>query len=199
MTTKLSDIAEIILGYPFRGKIPEKPALDYPGQTVRVLQIKDITKRLVNQPDKLMRSFVYEGYAKFQLKKDDLVMPVRGGKYIVDRITQLEEPTIAVSQVFIIRCKESVRPAFLYWFLNLNTTQYQLKQAQTGTNIPMLNKAVLSNLKVELPSLEKQEKIAGLQSLWAKQKGAYEQLIENGNLLTQGLCKKLLESNTHAE
>lgn len=199
MNTKLIDIAEIILGYPFRGKIAQPKRDDKDKPEVRVIQIKDITNHQANLPEKLTTSFVDMDYNKFLVKKNDLVMPVRGGNYFAERITQVKEPTIAVSHVFIIRCKEKILPAYLYWYLNLTSTQHILKQGQTGSNITMLNKATLGNLKIELPSIAKQEKIAGLQSLWAKQKQTYEQLIENGDLFTQGLCQNLLESTTHAE
>ena len=192
--TKLSDIADIILGYPFKGRIVDQTDAQQQDNTVHVLQIKDITSGNANQPHKLTTVSLKQNYNKFLLQHDDLVMPVRGGKYNVEHITQLRSPCIAVSQVFIIRCREQIKPAFLYWFLNLNATQYKLKEAQTGTNIPMLNKAALASLHVTLPKLDVQEKIARLQLIWTEQKHTYENLIQNGNQLTQGLCQKLLES-----
>lgn len=183
MEVTLSEAATINLGFAFRGKIEPSEEGSY-----RVLQIRDITNGNMQNHQSLVSVMVQPGFEKFVLRTDDIIMPVRGGEYSAVLFEESEEVVIAPSHLFIIRCKPGVLPAYLCWYLNQPKIRYELEAFGTGSSIQMINKEALSRLGVKIPEMQVQQKISGIQKLWLEQRNLYDQLINNGDQLTQELC-----------
>jgi restriction endonuclease S subunit len=189
MEMKLSEIADVLSGYSYRGKIEP-----YEGGGIRLVQIKDLSGGEEINHASLVEIEKPGKYEKYLLKNGDIVMPVRGGRYPAVLFHEGDMPVIAPSHVFIIRCHDGVDPSFLCWTLNQAKVQHNLEHLQTGSGIRMLKKAVIEGLKIDVPPSAVQKQVALIQDKWREQKRTYEALIDNGNLLAQALCEEQLKS-----
>jgi restriction endonuclease S subunit len=52
-----------------------------------------------------------------------------------------------------------VLPAYLHWFINLATTQQKMNAFARGTTIRMISAESMEGLELELPTLDRQQKI----------------------------------------
>jgi len=198
---RLAEIAEIRSGFTFRGKIEEVAE-----GNAYILQIKDLRKQqsesgttLVNHS--LLPQVIWEGRAKALVGPGTVLLPSRGGyfraAYTKDEAT--DRPVIASSQFIIIRPRSTViLPGFLCWSLNRPSMQHYLEEiASQGTSIAMLSTAAAKELKLEVPSLETQQKILHLNQLWEQEQQLTHALLKNRETMLQGMFQQLLkEKNT---
>ncbi|EAN0295900.1 restriction endonuclease subunit S, partial [Salmonella enterica] len=63
-----------------------------------------------------------------------------------------------------------------------------------GTSISKLNSKTVSKMTVKLPNLGVQEKIGSINRNWNKQKTVYNSLIQNGDMLFDGICESIINS-----
>ncbi|MDR9374858.1 MAG: restriction endonuclease subunit S, partial [Schleiferiaceae bacterium] len=99
----------------------------------------------------------------------------------------------ASSSFFIFRCdRTQVEPGYLAWFLNAPLTQHKLKQNLTGTYTLNLNRSVLEQLEIVLPSLEQQRKIASLDQLMQTEKNLSRELMRKREHFVQTLLSNSL-------
>ena len=66
----------------------------------------------------------------------------------------------------VVLKKERVDPSFLVWFLNLPKIVKYLESTARGTTIKGITKKTLEELKIPLPPLQEQQKIAEILSKW---------------------------------
>ncbi|MCK4622702.1 MAG: restriction endonuclease subunit S [Desulfuromonadales bacterium] len=81
-------------------------------------------------------------------------------------------PSFTNQQLNTIIPNEKVDPSFLYYSLSTRQRELLSLGSATGVRTPILNKSSFSDLKIVLPPLETQRKIASILS-------AYDDLIEN--------------------
>ncbi len=81
-------------------------------------------------------------------------------------------PSVTNQQINTIVPNATVDPSFLYYSLRPRKHELLSLGAATGVRTPILNKSTFSDLKVRLPNLTVQRRIAGILS-------AYDDLIEN--------------------
>jgi restriction endonuclease S subunit len=84
---------------------------------------------------------------------------------------------VAGSQFCVIRVKQNVIPAFLYWFLNLPETQEKLAAGARGTYVKSLPASALRELKIPVLPLPKQKVIAELHGLRLTEKRLVADLV----------------------
>lgn len=83
------------------------------------------------------------------------------------------EPILVDSHITIVRVNEAVSSKFLAYYLHL-IEDIIITMGRGATNQQELNKTVLEKLKIKIPDLKTQEKIADILS-------TYDELIENNN------------------
>ena len=66
------------------------------------------------------------------------------------------------SGMLIIRCHEQIKSDFLYYVLRGAEFQQQIKQIQTGSAQPQLPKSNFIKMKISIPSIEIQGKVANV-------------------------------------
>lgn len=104
---------------------------------------------------------------------------------------------VASSTFIVIRLKgmEKVNPEYLAWFLTHTSQIKRLHSRQLGTTIPSISIRELSELNVEMPSLEVQHHVLQIQKLRNEQKQLAQEL-ENARaakikyLLTKAITTK---------
>jgi len=80
---------------------------------------------------------------------------------------------------------------YIYQYLYYNKFLNKIMLRCTGTSYPAINMSNLSNIKIFLPSLEEQEKIADLLSTFGEKIEIQKQILENMENMTKGLMQKI--------
>lgn len=183
----LKKIASIRSGYSIRRRIKENPA-----SGMKIIQMKDIDpengiiwKNLmgINPISKRIPSFV---------KKDDIIFSGRGTRIFAVPVNIPVVSTVAAPQLFIITPDtEKVNPVFLSWYINRNKAQKYFYKNASPTIIKNINRQVLENLPVILPSIEKQEMIVNYIKAINREKELLLQLYDRRNLLIE---KSIMQS-----
>ena len=83
-----------------------------------------------------------------------------------------DRPSFTNQQINTIVPNSKVEPSFLYYSLRPRKQELLALGATTGVRTPILNKSAFSDLKVKIPPLPVQRRIAGILS-------AYDELMEN--------------------
>ena len=101
-------------------------------------------------------------------------------------VIMTDRPSFSNQQINTIVPNKTVEPSFLYYSLRPRKQELLSLGTMAGVRTPILNKSAFSNLKVQLPSIPIQQRIAAILS-------AYDELIENSQRRI-----KMLESMTRA-
>ena len=111
------------------------------------------------------------------LKKGDVLFAAKGTKNFAAWYEDDEIPVVASTSFFVIRLQDkNVLPGYLTWFLNHPSTQQLLKAHARGTSIASISKVVLSELKIPIPDIRKQQLILNIYKLRNKAKKLKQQI-----------------------
>lgn len=112
--------------------------------------------------DKLHKIELDDEKAKrFLIMDNDILISAKATtiKTSIAKITN--EKIIASGSVIVLRCDpQKINPLFLKAFLDSETGRKMLSSVQSGTSIISLNASAIKNIKIPLPDMEKQNKIA---------------------------------------
>ena len=130
MTTLIRDIADVGIGYQFRGKV--EPSDD---ANVLLVQIKDVDDRLTLQLGNLV-SVRVEKPQSYLVAPGNVLFLSRGQNPFAVVVPEVQPNTIATSYFLILRPNQDlVRPAFLAWILTQTDFQESLRPVMRGTHI----------------------------------------------------------------
>lgn len=152
----LRDIAEIRMGYTFRGSLKESTQ----GNTA-IIQMKDASQDGVAQPEQFARAQIDQFPGHYLLRPGDLIFRSRGLINTTALVHQPLERTICIAPLMFIRVTEaeSILPAYLQWFINLPGTQEKMSAYARGATVRMIPAESMEGLEVVLPALERQAQI----------------------------------------
>lgn len=188
---KISDIATVRSGYPFRTKVEAAPDGD-----THVLQLKDVTARAPADVAGAIRALV-KAPSAHHLAAGDVVLKGRGTTHcaLVESIPT-DLPLVAAAPILVLRPKPGmVEPAFLRWILNHPTSQTRLATSAVGTYIPTLTKALIEDFEIELPSLETQRLIAEVATLASRERELLEAITQTRAQATDQLLLSLCRTS----
>jgi len=187
MKKKITEIADIQLGYQFRKKI--EPADD---ATHWVIQIRDFDDNHLLNRENLSRVKIDTPAEKYLITKGDVLFLSRGQRNWATPIVDDLAATVAASHFFVIRSKQkSVLPAYLAWYINQTPAQEYLHNvARRGTHMPLIPLSAFLGLTVTLPDIETQRKIVELSRLMEKEKILLTSLQEKRSQLINSICLK---------
>ncbi len=116
---------------------------------------------------------------KHLLKKGDVLFAAKGSKNFAAWYEKDKIPAVASTSFFVIRINDkNVLPGYLTWFLNHPDIQAFLKRQAKGSSIASISKAVLSELEIPIPTIQKQELILKIFKLRNRERSLKQQ-IEN--------------------
>lgn len=116
---------------------------------------------------------------KHLLKKGDVLFAAKGSKNFAAWYEDDKIPAVASTSFFVLHIEgNNLLPGYLTWFLNHPTTQNLLKRQARGSSIASISKAVLSELEIPIPGIQKQELILRIFKLRNREKNL-KQKIEN--------------------
>lgn len=133
-------------------------------------------------------------YAEYMAKEGDLLLSLRGSFKAI----YIEQPpkNIFIDNTWtMFTPKENVNSEYIAWWFNHPKTQYRFKGLATGSNISFLTKKDLETIKVPLPSLDIQKKIADLQSLQEREAELMEKLQVLRTQMINALTRQFLEEH----
>ena len=128
-----------------------------------------------------------------ELQLDDVLLNITGASIGRSTIVTKEIVRGNVNQhVCIIRTKDNLVSSFLCNFLLSNYGQKQIDSFQAGGNRQGLNFEQIKSIKIGLPSIEEQKKIAELLQLLEQRIVTQNKIIEDLKKLKSAISKKLL-------
>lgn len=156
LKAKLSQIAEIKTG------IFAKPGFE--GEVV-YLQVKHFDE-FGELGSSLWADLKADGFTdKHLLKRGDILFAAKGTKNFA-AVYERDFPAVASTTFFVIRIRESkVLPEYLVWLFNNSVMQTFLKRHAIGSSIVSISKAVLKELEITVPSIEKQKQVLEISRL----------------------------------
>ena len=96
----------------------------------------------------------------------------------------------------VLTAKENVSNKYVYQLLYSKEIETQINNMLVGSNYPAINSSDVASLKIFLPPLPEQEKIAGILGTWDEAIEKLSDLIEQKKVLKKGLMQKLLTGKT---
>ena len=192
----LKKCAEVLPGFSTKGALVHDPA-----GTHQVIVAKHIT---AGKPYRFIEAHKLcitpkRTIDRYLLNPCDILFMSRGaGNYSVF-LEEFPQPAIAPSTFYILKPTENICPAYLAWCLNQRPFQAKLKEIRTGAGTPMVPRKEFSGIRIYLPSLETQKKIAALGILMAKEEEILRQLLEETQryhrLLGQSIARGRMQFN----
>lgn len=130
-----------------------------------------------------------------ELQLDDVLLNITGAS--IGRSALVNQQIVGgnVNQhVCIIRANKKLIPSFLCNFLLSQYGQKQIESFQAGGNRQGLNFEQIKSIKIGLPSVEEQKKIADLLLLIEQRITIQNKIIEDLKKLKSAICEKLFSS-----
>ncbi|CAA0120420.1 Uncharacterised protein [Zhongshania aliphaticivorans] len=158
ITKKLGDIASIWVGHPLRGTIP-----DDSGSGIYMVQPRNIDEFCqVDWSSVVETKLEWRGKSRW-LDVGDVIFRMNGRTNhatFIDKIDLPDNARVACHhQFFHLKVHDTdVNPAYLAWFINLPEMQEVLAESKLGVGTgPVVNRRMLSELSVGVPSAELQK------------------------------------------
>jgi len=171
----LRDVATISAGYPIRDAIR-----DVPGGDVAVVQIKNVRSETGVDWLAVARTKLTGRREPDWLRPGDVLFSARGGRNIAVCVQQPPAQAVCSPHFFLIRVKQNkaALPEFLAWQMNQPNAQQYFAQSATGSYIKSIRRQVLEDLKIQIPSLDRQRLLVRLAEAAQREKEILERLIE---------------------
>ncbi len=166
MKTTLKNLATVQVGYSFRTRLETSDDGD-----VAVIQMKDLLGDNTVDCNDLVKIDMKTVKEHHIARKGDLVFRSRG--HTTTAAILLKNPGKAVIAAPLLRIRvtkpDKILPEYLNWYIDQRDAQSFLNSRARGTTQKMINKQVIEDLEVVLPTLEKQKTIAELAFLSARE------------------------------
>lgn len=188
---KLSQIAEIISGHPFRKKISDEIG----GDTL-VVQMKDLEESGVDWGSAVQTHIDRVKVSRY-LKRDDILLVARGNHNTATLVDSIPKQAVCSPHFFIVRTKTNspIEPGYLHWFLNQLPTQQYLTKGAQGSDVQSVRRETLENVPIPELAQDKQRSIAALAQSIRQHQTKLKALIENDQRIMDGIAQSLMSKN----
>jgi type I restriction enzyme, S subunit len=162
---RLGDVADILNGYAFKSK-------DFIDQGIPVIKIKNITPPIIDIKDvQNVSEDLYNEKQRYALQYNDILISMTGSgvNQIASAVGKVGRVRIKNKRLLlnqrvgklVITNKEKCNYDFLYYFLIQDEIRYSLAASAGGSaNQANISPAQIKNLKINIPPLTEQNKIA---------------------------------------
>lgn len=97
---------------------------------------------------------------KYFLKENDILLQVKGTKFDSILVSEKVDNLLAGNSYLILRVNnKKIIPQYLQWLLKTNKITEYFNKNTSGATIKLLRKKTITDLKINLPSIEEQQKI----------------------------------------
>lgn len=103
---------------------------------------------------------------KHLLRSGDILFAAKGTKNFAAVYESKNPAAVASTTFFVLRIHDNIiLPGYLAWFLNNPASQMFLKKNAIGSSMVSISKAVLEELEITIPSIQKQHCILEIANL----------------------------------
>jgi len=191
MKKKITEIADVQIGYQFRKKIE----LDDHG-TNRVIQIRDFDENHTLNKEGLSRVRIDKPIEQYLIHRGDVLFLSRGHRNWAAPIIDELQNTVAAGHFFVIKVRnEIILPEYLAWYINQSPAQEYLHNiARRGTHMPLVTLSAFKGLTVEVPDMTTQHRIVELSRLMEREKKLLAELQEKRLLLITAISLQAIST-----
>lgn len=184
---RLSQIATVISGHPFRSKIAETKG----GDTL-VVQMKDVSGAELAWGG-MVSTQITKPRSERYLREGDIVIIARGNRNTAILITQPPSQSVCSPHFFVIRVHDpaQVNPAFLSWYLCQQPAQQYFERNAQGTGIRSVRRQTFEEMPLPVVEYEKQLQLAKLARSITDHQKALVNMIENDQQLMNSIAQSL--------
>ncbi|QDV26041.1 restriction endonuclease subunit S [Aureliella helgolandensis] len=185
MQRLINNIAEVRMGYHFRGRVQEEP-----GGNALVLQIRDVDEDGRFNPDALTPMEI-PNLPNHVLSAGDVVFLARGARRYAFLCDVVDHHNIVPAGYFmVLRAKdERVRPGYLAWAINQDRFQALIDSVSSGTAVPQITKGNLTELSIDVPDVQTQDRIAAIDSLMKHERTLMQKLRDRRSALLRAAAR----------
>ncbi|PJZ77304.1 type I restriction endonuclease subunit S [Leptospira neocaledonica] len=182
----MSDVAKIQVGYQIRTRISEDP-----GGSYRLAQVRDFDKDgfLIQDPQLRFTPSENEKPDKYVISEGNILFVAKGQYNRSYLIHSVEKNTIAGNSFYILT-PHRILGKYLNWYLNSELSQEYFKKNTSGSTIPFVSVAALSELKIPIPDSSIQSQIAKIQNLYTMEMNLIERISKLKRKLVEESCIK---------
>lgn len=190
-TQILKKLAFICVGYPFRARIePDKSG------SITVVQLRNLQKNGGLDLSEAITVNLDDVAQQLWLMPGDVVFYARGSSMLAALIPDGISAAIAAAPLLLLRVKDKkkLNPGYLVWFLNHHQFgQRRLWARREGSNIKMISKTGLSTIKIDIPSLADQLRIADFAELQRRENELVLRLQEKRNSYMDAVLMRCMQ------
>lgn len=190
---RLSDIADIRLGHPFRGTVKQ-----YDNGDVNVVQVRDTEPTGEINQYTMVETVLKTKKQPDWLQNGDVLFVAKGAKHYSVLVEQVLERTVCSPHFFVVRIKAELKdvilPDFLCWQLNQQPAQRYFKATAEGSMYLSIRRQVLENVPIKVLTLEKQKQLTAMHRCGVKEQKVLQKLIENRQQQLEAIAMHALSS-----
>lgn len=186
---QLIDVAEVMPGYPFRGRI--EPASD--GEAI-VVQLKDS-----HPVDGISWTNVISARLEARrvpdwLRDGDILFAAKGAWHKAVLVTGAPDSAVCAPNFYHLRVSrpDLITPEYLTWALNQESAQAILEQSAEGSQTLSIKRKDLERIAIPVPPLHVQRWLVGLLDSAREERNLMLQLIKNRDEEVQALTTQVL-------
>ena len=155
----LSDAAEVITGFPFKGE-------KYASTGIRVVRGENVTLGNLRWDTIKCWNEPFKEIDKYSLREGDIVIGMDGSRVGRNRaqIRKEELPLILAQRVARLRAKKNFAQDFLAYVIKSNLFEQYVEAIKTGTSIPHISPQQIKEFEFIAPDKETQHRIASILS-----------------------------------
>jgi hypothetical protein len=193
MRVLLKDIAQVQMGYSFRGRL-EGDA----GGLISVIQMKDLDDEVGVNLSNLVKVNADNMKVIHFVECSDLVFRSRGQTNTSVMLRdQLNKAIVAAPLLRIRSTSSRVLPQYLNWYINQHEAQSALGKSLEGSFIKMVSKKSLEELEIQVPTLDVQKAILEMDGYVRRESVLLLALMEKRKSLMQGRLLQLAHSRNN--
>jgi type I restriction enzyme, S subunit len=152
---KLSTIANISTGFPFKGE-------KYSNEGIRVVRGENVTVGSLRWDSIKCWNEEFDQADKYSLKDSDVVIGMDGSKVGKNRarVKKNDLPLLLAQRVALIRNNELSNQNFLYYLIRASSFEEYVERIQTGSSVPHISQKQIEEYPVPFIPVEIQKYIA---------------------------------------
>ncbi|WP_207534891.1 restriction endonuclease subunit S [Desertivirga arenae] len=156
---KLSKIADVITGFPFKGEL-------YSDVGIRTVRGENVTEGSLRWDTIKCWNQKFDKQSHYLLQNNDVVIGMDGSKVGKNkaRIKSGDLPLLLAQRVACVRAKNGNDQIFLYYLINNPRFEEYVFKTQTGSSVPHISKTQIEDFKVVDFDPKTQHKIANVLS-----------------------------------
>ncbi len=157
---KLSDIAEITTGFPFKGN-------KYTSTGIKVVRGENVTIGDLRWDSIKCWDEDFDQFDKYSLRKGDVVIGMDGSRVGKNRaqIRETDLPLLLAQRVACVRAKIGYSQDLIAYLIKSNRFERYVEMVHTGTSIPHISQKQIEEFTITIPqSLSTQTAIAEILS-----------------------------------